>query len=248
MNLKIQSFFPFLLTACLALMITSCGEDELPDIPDPTDPPVASTPTPELGDGFGGLWAINSVSSTSTPIGNVDTELGTAVAFFSNDNFSTFEDAGTVSVATTDLSKVENNSYVHIPSALDPTGIAYPSTYNWEIAGSGAVPAFTTEGLSTFPSVGNITSPTTVNKANGYTLSCESVSDAQEVLFLVGGVSKTVSGNGTEAIFTSADLGGLDTGMNFVQVAAYTYEEREIEGKMIWVGVETVRTVSVEIE
>lgn len=247
MNLKIQSLTFLFLFALMGSLFTSCAEDELPGTPDPVDEPSAS-PTPTIDDGFGALWAINSISSTSTPLGNVDTELGTAVAFFSENNFSSFVAAGDVSIAGEDLEKMENNSYVHIPGVSNPLGLTFPDDYNWTVTGAGNVPSFTTPGLSTFPTVGQINSETTVSKSAGYTLSCAGIEDAREVLFLVGGVAKTVDGNTTQVEFSSSDLGGLEPGPNVVQVAAYTIEEREIEGKQIWVGIETVRTQSVDIQ
>ncbi|MFT5920311.1 MAG: hypothetical protein ACI9FU_002129 [Granulosicoccus sp.] len=119
---------------------------------------------------------------------------------------------------------------------------------NWTVAGNGSVPAFTHEVGISFPIVGDITSSTTVTLANGYTLTVPSLSGADSVIFMVGGVSVTVPGNPTSHAFTASDLSSLTAGPSVAQVAAYKTELATYGGKDFYFVNETVETVSITME
>lgn len=238
--------FPFL---CFTLLLTftACVEDDIPMITDPTTEETPTAPNPDVGPGDGAFWAVNSITTISTPI-TLDTEVGTAVAVFSNDNFNSFVEAGEVSIMEEALTKNDNNSYVYIPGTTQPLGLQFSSDYQWKVAGAGAVAGFDHTVDFDFPELGAITSGTTVTKADGYTLTCQSVAKADSVIYLVGGALKTVAGNVTTVEFTADDLAGVATGASFVQIAAYIYKEATKNGKTYYFGNETVRSQVVEIK
>jgi len=239
----------WMLLLFLGLSLVACQEDDLIDIPEEPTTESPAAPQPDLGPGDGAFWAINAITTTTQPvIGSLDTEIGTAVAVLSNDNFNSYIDAGDIQVMGNALTKNENKSYTYIPGTTQPLGLQFPTTFDWSIGGSGSVTAFNHTVEFPFPDLGKITSAETVTKADGYTLTCESVGNADAILFLVGGVVKEVAGDVTSVDFTASELAGVSTGTNFIQIAAYTYKEETIGGKTYYFGNETVRSVTVEVK
>jgi hypothetical protein len=93
-----------------------------------------------------------------------------------------------------------------------------------------------------------VSSANTVVRANGYTLTTSYVTGADSVIFVVGGVSKTMAGNTTSCSFTAAELSGLSTGTSIVQIAPWTYTSEVIDGKTIYFGKEIVHSRTVTIQ
>ncbi len=243
---RIQKNNVWMLLLFLGLSFTACMEDEDPIIEDPVaTTPAAPSPTVGLGDGA--FWGINAISTVTTPI-TLDTEIGTAVAFLTNDNFNSFVDAGAISVMDAALTVNENKSYVYLPGITQPLGLQYPSSYDWTVAGAGSVTGFTHTVDFPFPSLGAITSGNEVVKASGYTLTCQNVSRADSIIYIVGEAIKTVAGDVTSVEFTADDLKNVTTGSSFIQIAAYTYKPEEINNKTYYFGNETVRSEVVEIK
>ncbi len=238
----------WMLLLFLTLSLVACKEDEAME-PEETTTESPAAPQPSVGDGDGAFWAIQSISTIDQPIiGPIDTKIGTAVGLVTPDNFTSFVDAGAVSVMGKALEQNDNNSYTYIPGLTEPTGLDFPASFQWSIGGAGNVTAFDHTVDFAFPDVDAITSAATVEKASGYTLSCGEVSQAMGVIFQVGDVLKEVTGNVNTLEFTADDLVNVPTGSSVVQVAAFTYKEEMIGGKTYYFGTETVRSLIVEIK
>lgn len=235
----------FVLLCSLSLFVSSCKkEDILPEEPAPTPvstPAGSTTPIPANADGV--MWAIKSTSSVQ----GFTIDIGTAVGIFMNGT-TDLVNVGTVSVNSTNLTMSSNNAYTFSPSQTMPTGLDFSST-NWAATGGNGHAAFTYDASSlTFPVGSAITSSATVTKANGYTLTCSTVSDADSTLFLVGNVSKTISGSANSCTFSSSELSGLSTGTSVVMIVPYKLMQATVNGKNYYFGKERVNQLAVTIE
>lgn len=202
----------------------------------------------QLGDGT--LVAVRSETVQSTPVGDITITIGTGVAVFSAAaDYSAFADGGGVTLNEQSLQKQSNNSYVFTPGVALPTGIDFASGVNWSVAGNSAtgVPAFTHSVSGGFPVAGNISSPTEISKASGFTLTISNISNADSVYFLVNDVLKAMPGTATSATFTAAELSGLSNGTGLVSVAAWRFTNAQYGGKNFYFVNETVKQKSVTI-
>lgn len=236
---------------CLGLIMTSCSDDDdsEPQTDQQTQQESADTfPTPSDADGT--CVAVKSTSITDTPIGPITTIIGTAVAVFSDDGFNSFISAGTVSCNTSELTLNTNNSYVFDQiTQTNPTGIDYNGDVMWSVTGGNGIASFDHNANNIgFPTAGAITSSDQIDIASGYTLTCESVSGADSVLFLIGGTTKTLAGNATECTFTAAELADVDTGTNIAQVAAYVLAPTDFGDTRIYFVNETVQSKTVTVQ
>jgi len=236
----------------------SCSKDE--DSPEPETTTTPSTggggssgnssgdPQPTFSDADASLWAVKSVSITSIPgVGDIETIIGTGVGVFF-DGTGGMVDVGSVSLNTKSLTKNANSSYAYQPGASDPTGIDFTSGVQWTVDGGNGFSAINKTVTIGFPSVGAVNSSTTITKADGYTLSVNSVSGADSVLFLIGEVTKTIAGNATSCTFSASELSGLSTGTTVAQVAAYISINETTGGKKIYYGNETVQSKTATVE
>ena len=234
----------------------SCAKED--DIPTPaTLTPVTPNPAPGNTSGnaqpnFIGadasLWAVNSLTVTTVAgLPPITTTIGIGVGVFFDAN-SNFVDVGAVQLNSNALTLNANNSYTFVPGTTMPTGIDFSGGVDWSVAGGNGFPAITKNVTLAFPTVSEITSSATVTKANGYTLTVNTVTGADSVLFLVGGVDKTIAGNATSCTFSANELSGLDDGATVVQVAAYTSTNETVGGKVIYYGNETVQSKSTTVE
>jgi len=240
-----------LLLLCAALFFAGCKKDEDdPIIPDDPTPTESSVPvTPQIAGADAALWAVNSVTVTSVAGFEVETNIGIAVGAFAADgDFNDLVDAGTVSVDGNNLTRHGNNSYTLTPSQTNPMGIEYQNEVNWEVSGGAGFSAFTYSSTIAWPTASEITSGTTVSKSSGYVVSVNTVNNADSVLFMVGGVIKTIPGNATSCAFSADDLSGLSNGTNVVTVAPYASEPQNFDGKIVYIGKEAVRSQTVTIE
>lgn len=239
--------------SAVALTLGACKKDDdeepaAPSTPAPTNNGQAST-TPSFPGANGSLWAVNTYTSQTTPIGTFDIEAGVGVAVFPNADNTSYSSAGAITLNDQALTEQASHAYVSIPSMTNPTGIDFSSgTSHWVVAGAGSNPAFDRTPAITFPTVSAITSAGTVVRANGYTLTAGSVAGADSVIFTVGGVIKTLVGNNASCTFSASELSSLSAGASIVQVAAYTWSHEVISSKDIYFGKETVRTKSVTIQ
>ncbi len=105
----------------------------------------------------------------------------------------------------------------------------------WSVAGGNGYAAFTqTVDDIEFPFVYPITSADTLHKSAGFTLSCDSVSGADQVEFAVNFLTmKTLAGNVHSCAFSASELSSLSLGYHVVTITARKYSVRTINGKTI---------------
>lgn len=227
-------------------VITSCEKLTPEPDPDPIPTTPAASTTPTFPDADGVLWAVRSTTSVS----GFELQVGTAVGlFYENTTNGVMVNAGTVKLNSKSLTVQSNNAYVFTPSATSPTGLDFSGSVIWNVSGANGHTAFeynATEGG--FPTVSAITSGSTVTKADGYTLTCATVTNADSTLFLVGNVSKTLMGNANSCTFTASELSGLATGTQVVQIVPYNVKLETLNSKKYYFGKEDVRQLSVTIK
>lgn len=240
MNVKAIPAVKFWMLALVAssLVLTSCNKDK-DDEPDNKDL-QAPNQIPQFSDADAVLVAIETAATQSTPIGPISIEIGTAVALFlENNNPEKFVDAGTVKAEGETLSKMGNNSYVFRPSSTNPMGITYsPPGIEWSISGSSEFPATTITSNRYLPSMGAITSTTTLTQGEEYTLEVENVVAADSVIFSLigqaGNVMVTRTGNVKAHTFSANEVNSLGKGDLLLQVAAYNIDKQSSSGKTIY--------------
>ncbi|MBI1288809.1 MAG: hypothetical protein GC178_14670 [Flavobacteriales bacterium] len=237
------------LAGAVSFAVASCNTKK-DDTSTPSDP-ASDPPTPTVGEGYGTLSAVKTVTTIDPGFGlpTQEIELGiAAAAFFNGTDYSTFVNAGSVSAEGESLTQYENNSYAYTPSQTNPSGIDFGSTASWDVGGAGDIPAFTHTTSIGFPTLGTISSATTVPATGNYTLSVSNVTGADSVYFMLGGVVHVEAGNATSSTFTEAEIDGMGSGSNFAQVAPYKIEAATKSGKQFFFVTEKVKTQSVTIE
>lgn len=215
-----------------------------------TQAPTVPTYTPNFNGTFGALVAIKTVTTSSTPIGTVDTEVGTAVAVFTENSATNFVDAGTVNVSSNELTIQSNNSYVYQIGQSNPTGISYSDPVDW--SGTGATwPSFSTSTSQGFSTVGTITTgdPST---SSDYTLTTSSISNADSILFVIAGQNGSVSmmkaGTETSHTFSSSEVSSVGAGTGIVQIVGLKYDLQNISTRDYYLINETVCSKTVTVE
>lgn len=246
--------FAFIALGAL-LALASCKKDE-PEPPAPqsgnndSSGTTAPSTIPRFADADGVMAAVRAYTSQSTPFGTIDIILGTASAAFSNDGFATFVGVGGVSCNGEALSAQPNGTYAYAPSAANPTGIDFTASneVTWTVAGGSSFPAFTRTLADPFPAVDAITSSATVVRADGYTLSTTAVSNADSVIFTLGGLVRVLPGSATSCSFTAAELAGQSPGTSIAQIVGYRYVDETIGGKRIYFVKQASRSQSITIQ
>ncbi len=253
MNHKLHHVFLALLAT--ALCLGACKKEEAEAPPTNTGngngTPASTTPgTPTFNGAAGVLWAINTITSQTVGGFPIEMETGMGIAMFPSDaNASVFVDAGTVNLNSVALSRQSNNSYISIPSATNPTGFDFSSgTTHWTVAGANGVPAVDQSPSINFPSVGNITSSTTVTRSSGYTLTVASISACDSIAFMVGSAVKYKPSGTTSCTFSASELSGVSAGASIIQVSPYSYSHQIISGKNFYFGKQTARSVSATMQ
>lgn len=238
----------FVLAGAVSFSITSCNTDEQPETP--TDP-SSNPPTPSFEAGYGTLAAIKSVTTFDpgfgVPIQEIVLGLGSA-GFTNGTDYATLLEAGTVTLEDETLDRYDNNAYLSQIEQTNPTGIDFSGNPSWTVSGSGSVPAFSHTTNIGFPTLGNITSSTTIPGTGDYVLTVANVSGADSVWYMLGGVVHVEGPGVVSSTFTEAEIDGMGTGANFVQVAPYRFEVANYGGKDFYFVTETVKTQSVTIE
>lgn len=205
--------------------------------------------TPNFSGEYAALIAIKTITTTSTPIGSVDFEAGTAVAAFSTNSGSSYVSAGTVSVNTNNLIAQTNNAYVYQITQANPSGISFSSNVDWVGTGS-TWNAFNTSSSQGFSTVNSFTAGT-VSTGSSYTLTSGSVANADSILYGVYGPngSKTVivGGSSTSHTFSASEMSAVGAGTGYVQVVGLNYQKNIIGVQDYWLINETVRTKQVTI-
>ena len=206
--------------------------------------------TPNFSTDMGALVAIKTISTTTQSGFSIDSEIGTGVAFFTENGGTSYLDAGTINLNNQTLTKNDNNSYTFVPSQTSPTGITFSSDVDWTASG-GTWASFSASSNMGFSTVSEISS-SDVSVSSDYTLNCSSLTNADSVYFGIYGPdgSKYVilSGSTTSHTFTAAEVASVGTGQGFVQIVGLNYDPQTIGAKDYWLINETVRTKSVTIE
>ncbi|MBI2257462.1 MAG: hypothetical protein HYU67_01010 [Flavobacteriia bacterium] len=224
--------------------------------------PSASQPagyTPTYTGTYGALVGIKTVTTIDPGFGmpKQDMTLGTAVAFFSENGGSSFQDAGTVTIKNAsntiyNLTKQSNNSYVYTPEATNTTGIDFGSNnYQFEATG-GTWPAFSDWNYDGFMTIGEITS-TDVTVGSEYVLNFDGLSGPSsntDSLYIAlhspsGSKFKMIGRNqmtGNTYTFTTAETGALGKGTGYAQVVGIKYNYLTTSGRTYYKLNETVRT------
>ncbi|MCB9185786.1 MAG: hypothetical protein H6601_03485 [Flavobacteriales bacterium] len=238
-----------MMVGAVSVAVTSCNLNN-DDDPTPTDP-ASNPPTPTFSEGFGTLAAVKTVTTFDpgygVPVQEIVLGLGSA-GFFDGSNYDQLLNAGTVTLEGESLTQFDNGAYAYQPSQTNPTGIDFSGNPSWEVSGAGDIPAISHTTNIGFPTLGTITSSTTVPGSGSYTLTVSNISGADSVYFMLGGVVHTEPGNATSTTFTEAEIDGMGTGTNFAQVAPYRFEPQTFSGKQFYFVTETVKTQSVTIE
>jgi hypothetical protein len=237
------------------LLMGACSkEDDAPATPDTggsgTTPTSTSNPAPTFSDGSGVLWAINTITSQTVAGIPFEIEAGIGAAMFPETvGGSTFVNAGTVSLNGTNLAPQTNQAYVNTPDQANPTGIDFSSgETHWTVSGGNGIPSIDQSPGFGFPTVGALTSGTTITRSNGYTLSVANVSSCDSVVFMVGSVVKMRPSGTTSCDFTAGELGTLAAGPSLVQVSPYAYQAQTIGGKQYYFGKQTSRSVGITLQ
>jgi hypothetical protein len=235
----------------LSFLFVACVKDPFA----PTTNNTNNTPsTPNAcPNADGALWAIKSVSKRETVPGYpaIDITIGLGVGFFASNGLSATTPARvSVGDATANGTVMEymGETYLTKPSASQATGIDWSNGVTWEVTGDNGFPAFTHTPTNNFPTVTAVTSADVVTKASGYTLTCNTVTGADSVLFLVDEVYKILGPNATSCTFTSTELSSIDNGTSVVQIVPYTYSSSVFGGKTICFGKEMVQQLVVTVQ
>lgn len=246
-----------LATLIVGSLCFSCGKEE--DTPTPSTTTTPTNPSGGNGNSTGNaqpnfpgadasMWAVKSLSVTEIQgMPPITTTIGIGVGVFF-DTGGSYVDVGSVQLNSNALTKNSNNSYTYTPGQANPTGIDFSSGVNWSVAGGNGFSAINKNVTLGFPTVSEITTSGTITKANGYTLSVNTVTGADSVLFLIGDVNKTIAGNSTSCTFSASELSSLSNGSTVIQVAAYISTNETVGGKLIYYGNETVQSKSATIQ
>ena len=235
-----------------SLLVTSCTkQDDEPATPSTNTPSNTSpTPAPSFPGSAGVLWAVNTITSQTIAGFPIEIETGVGLALFPTEGSSTtYVDAGTVSLNDAALSRQTNNTYVSTPTQTAPTGIDFSSGQtHWTVSGGNGIPSIDQDPSFLFPSVGELTSSTTVTRSNGYTLVATDISACDSIAFSVGSVLKMKPSGTTSCTFTAAELSAIAAGPSIVQVSPYKYNMVTLAGKQFYFGKQTSRSWGVTIQ
>jgi hypothetical protein len=247
----------FLSLSLLATIVfASCDPADVMPTPDPTpDPTASAASTPSFASGDGAIVALITRTSTSTPMGNMDIDLGTGVAVFGNLSAGSYTHAGSITLNGKTLTRNENNSYVYMPSATDITGIAFDSDINWVVE----TPSFTynaaTAGRGMPVASGNIDfSAASLSGSDAFTLKVSgSISNADSVYFQINGPNKSIlkrmGATTTSVTFTADEMSSLGKSAGCsMTVAPWNHEQKTLGGKTIHVVNELAISKVVEIK
>lgn len=249
-----KTFTKMLLPVAMFALLTGCKKDESTDTTQPT--PLSPTETFNYSDAWGLLAGVKTVTSINSPIGPIETTIGTAVAAFNTtEGGSSYHEAGTITCNGKTLTIQSNNSYVFQPSQTDVEGIDFSNSIAaWNGSGSGNVPAFSAT-LAAFPTTPSITNSSDVTLSSGHTVTFSSVNNADSILVVLASgnnyAQKRVGGNATSATFSASELSGLSASQyGMVQVTPYWWEPRFdiILGKKVYMVNQVTVTKIVEFK
>lgn len=248
-----KNFTNIFLIAMTLLMFQSCEkvEEIIADNPD-NEQESPTNPQPQPTDADAVLIALQTV--TYTPAGGmtIETALGMPIAIFlDGDNF---KDVGAVTCEAKSLEKMDNNSYIYMPSASNPLGVTYNGNIEWTIAGGNGFPAHSSEVQGSFPSNVEIaaTSGEQISTASSYTLKTKlNITNADSVYFGIygtkDGIMSVQPANVSSHTFSATEMESIGNGVGYMQIAAVKIVNRETlsSGEVIYYMTEKVNTTSV---
>lgn len=202
---------------------------------DPTPTPTPPSPTVTINGTDGTLVAVKSTSSIAIPgFGNQTNITGTATATFS-DGTTSAASAGTVRCMGKKLNS-QNGAYFFTPGFANPTGIDFDGNpVEWDVEGSGSIPAFTYSYMEEVPQIGAISGATDeINRADDLTISIDlgnsatDISSADSLMFNVIDIDgktlmHTTTPGTTSHTFSAAEMSKLAEGFAYVQVVGYNF-------------------------
>lgn len=232
-NLKLSIMKKVILFGLVALMasMTSCKKDSDENTDTDQTPKTAQTYTPSYQGEYMLFVAVRTKTTTSTPVGDMDVNVPTAVALYSTDGGSNFEDMGDVSINGYEMKQVEGSKvYNYIaatPGATDDLKLdgSNPQT-KWVYSGTSSVAGHTFDYSNDFPAVGKVTAENPKTSSD-YTVSIASIERADSVLFGLYGsndaIFKVVKGDTKTYTFTAAEVEKAGKGSAMVQVTGIKY-------------------------
>jgi len=229
----------------VSLIISGCAKKTTsPD--SPATAANTSAPTIAIGDGYGVLAAVRSISYTTVAGYTVPLEVNTAVAAFPIAlGSTTFTDGGTVTLNTKTLTKSANNAYVY-QNLTDPLSF---STLNWSVSGSSSVPAISYSEDKPIPDYsGFSTLPATISKASGVTISLGgAISNADSIYVVVADfnnhrIMKRLAGNAVECVIGSSELLEFTSGQGMIQVCPWNFKSEDYNSRKFYFIIEAAYT------
>ena len=248
-----KKFTSILLIAMTLIMFQSCekAEEIIADNPD-NEQESPTNPQPQPTDADAVLIALQTVTYVSAGGMTIETALGMPIAIFlDGDNF---KDVGAVTCEAESLEKMDNNSYIYMPSASNPMGVTYSGNIDWTIAGGNGFPAHSNSVSGTFPSNVEIaaTSGEQISTASSYTLKTKiNIANADSVYFGIygtkDGIMSVQPANVSSHTFSAAEMESIGNGVGYMQIAAVKTVNRETlsSGEVIYYMTEKVNTTSV---
>ena len=250
-----KNFISILLIAMTLFMFQSCEkvEEAIADNPD-AEQEEPTNPQPQPSDADAVLIALQTV--TYVPAGGmmIETILGMPIAIFlDGDNY---KDVGAVSCEGESIAKMDNNSYIYMPSVSNPLGVTYSGNIDWTIAGGSGFPAHSSSVSGSFPNYIEIaaTSGDQISTASSYTLKTKiSITNADSVYFGIYGTNDAIisvqPANVSSHTFSAAEMESVGKGVGYIQIAAVKTVSKEIlsSGEVIYYMTEKVNTTSVTL-
>ena len=235
-----KQLVPFLLLILGLGLMTACEKDDDNNSNTAEDQYVDPVGTLDRG---GVLIAVRTFSNspvTVPGVPSIEIEVDVPVAVFYQGGNAV--DAGTVSIDGEQL-VLRSGTYTMDQSSLINGEIFNFENRSWTVAGAGSTPAFEATHSRPLPTLGELNIPESVNKGEPFTMSVSSVSNADSLLFNLGGVVKRVGAQTRSVTFSAEETNSIASGNQTVaQAAAYSIEQRSSGDFPIYLINQSVRS------
>lgn len=237
-----------LFVPALAMVVFTTSCDKTPATTTPTTPttPTTASPTPPSPSPSGGTISgalISVVMDYKITQAGFEVPFNSDIAstiFYNTPGGSTYVDAGTVSVNSTNLEKQTNNTYLKMAnSGTTPTDLGLDGGSNWNVGGSSSVAAFTYNHSGSFPKfTGTVPSSLALSSGLSFTFNSSTTTGSDSVIVVVAAGSKsftkTFAANAGTVNITATDLAGFPTvtdNTGLIEVCPYKVLLNTINGK-----------------